>query len=309
MSEEISSVLSILSSPKEEVKEDNKKEILDENIEYNTFDVRKFISELTQININQNAYVESVPSISGYSIASDCIMMTLKKIMRTPIESYISPWLPIMMRGVIGEAIHNFIQNNTKQFTELEKSIKVPSINFSGRIDALIGPNILVEIKSCTYKDYETILKSNKPRENDFYQALTYKYILENYLDEVKNPGVETRTEPPMLDKYDIKKIQFIYVAHEIFSADHENIHKSIKFAAEVRKQLESKKNPFSFIQAIDINLENIDISNHLDYIKNKIERINYYLNTGKLPDITDEFVDKTKCFFCLYKSVCEILF
>jgi len=62
------------------------------------------------------------------------------------------------MRSTIGTAIHDFVQSNTNQFTESEVSLKIPSIKFSGRLDNLIGPNILVEIKSCTYSDYEKLL-------------------------------------------------------------------------------------------------------------------------------------------------------
>jgi len=98
------------------------------------------------------------------------------------VKSFADKWLPILLRSTIGTAIHEFIQSNTNQFTEGEVSLKIPSIKFSGRLDNLIGPNILIEIKSCTYADYEKIIRTRKPRVSDFYQAIVYKYILENIL-------------------------------------------------------------------------------------------------------------------------------
>jgi hypothetical protein len=271
------------------------------------FNINSFINELSEID--KSHLLENLASdyITGYSIAADCIMYTIKRLLKTPIEDARSAWLPVLMRGILGTAVHDFIQSNTKQFTETERSLKVPSIKVSCRLDALIGSNILVEIKSCTYEDYAKIIKNQQSRESDWIQAITYKYLIENYLEEIKNPGVPLRTEPPQLNKYNIDYIQFIYVAHDICSSKIENMSDAIKSVKTIRQKLESKKNPFCFISVLDFNLKEIDITEYIYYIKEKIMAINNYINNNKLPSKEDKFVDESKCYFCIYKNFCEI--
>jgi hypothetical protein len=277
------------------------------NINTIPFNINKFIDELSLIdrqNINNRL---SSNMITGYAISSDCIMYTVKRILNIPVENIKSAWLPILMRSTLGNAVHDFIQKNTKQFTECEVSLKVPSIRLSCRLDALINSNILIEIKSCSYEDYAKIVKKQQPRENDWIQVLLYKYLLENYLDEIKSSNIKTRTAIPKLNKYDINYIQFIYIAHDICSSETDNISQSIKLIKTLRKQLESKNNPFCFITVLDLDLIKIDISDCLNYIKEKIEMINFYVNNNKLPDKDNKFIDKSKCYFCIYSNFCEL--
>ena len=273
------------------------------------FDISTFCQELKEKSeVKNKIYAENACSISGYSIAHDCIANTVKKILNEPIPSFADKWLPIIMRTTIGTAIHDAIQENTKQFTEVEPSIKVPSIRFSGRMDALIGNNVLVEIKSCTYTDYQKIIKKQQPRKEDFIQAMTYKYILEEHLAEAQNPGVPTRTQPPALDNYNINKIQFIYVAHDVCSADVEDFGQAVEAAKNVRKQLNSRYNKFFFMTGVTLDTSSFDTTPYLEYIKNKIAAINWYIDNNKIPTKDDPFVDTKKCFFCLYQRNCELL-
>jgi len=120
------------------------------------FDVELFTEEIRAKSEKDNRLRQYYSStISGYSIAHDCIGATVLKIMNYPVKSFAHKWLPIVMRASLGNAVHDCIQKNSDQFTEQEKSIKVPSIRCSVRLDCLIGDNILVEIKSCTYTDYK----------------------------------------------------------------------------------------------------------------------------------------------------------
>lgn len=290
----------------EEVKQEDKDQI---NQKMGPFNIANFAEELRIKSEEKNRlYAELSSSISGYSIASDCISTTVKKLLNYPVINFAHKWLPIMMRACIGSAIHDFIQENTSQMTELEKSLKVPSIRFSGRLDGLIGNNVLVEIKSCTYKDYAKILRDQRPRTADFYQAMTYKYVLENHLQEIKNPGVNTRTPPPLLDEYKIDTIQFIYVAHDIVGADFENLGQAMKVVDVVKKTLNSRRDQFYNMSSIVLDINLFDPTPYNDYIQKKINAINWYVNNNKLPTEDDEFVDKKKCFFCLYKDNCELL-
>lgn len=273
------------------------------------FDISLYCNELKDKSENKNQiYSQNANTISGYSIAHDCIANTVKKILNEPIPSFADKWLPIIMRTTIGTAIHDTIQENTKQFTEVEPSIKVPSIRFSGRMDALIGNNILVEIKSCTYSDYQKIIKNQQPRKEDFIQAMTYKYILENHLQEAQNPGVPTRTQPPALDKYNINKIQFLYVAHDVCAADVEDFGQAVEAAKNIRKQLNSRYNKFFFMTSVILDTSTFDTAPYIDYITRKIAAINWYIDNNKIPTKEDPFVDTKKCFFCLYQKNCELL-
>lgn len=272
------------------------------------FDVKKFIDELAERSEAKNkAYSELAQSINAYAISSDCISNVVKRILGYPVKSFGQVWLPVLLRSTIGTAIHEFIQGYSNQFTEIERTVKIPSIRFSGRLDGLIGRNVMCEIKSVTHKDYKDILNTQKPRTEDFYQAMTYKYVLENYLDEIKNPGAAIRTPPPALDKYEIDTIQLIYVAHDISASDCENFGQAIQLMKEVKQKLNSKFNQFYFITTVVLKLDTFDPQPYLDYIRRKIDAINYYVDNNKLPGIDDEFVDTKKCFFCLYRPTCEL--
>lgn len=279
-----------------------------DNTQLNPFDIQLFAEELRNLSETKNkAYAELSNTISGYSISMDCIRTTVMKLLNYPVESFANKWLPIIMRGEIGTAIHNMIQSSTKQFTEMECSIKVPSIRFSGRLDALIGNKILVEIKSCSYVDYYKIIKTQQPRISDFFQTVVYKYVLENHLEELKNPGVPTRTPPPRLDKYDIDTIQFIYVAHDISAADIEDFGACLEVIKKIKKHLNSKSDSFYFMTNLILDTKCFDINPYYEYIINKIKAINHYVDTETLPPENDPFIDKKKCYFCLYKSICDI--
>jgi len=271
------------------------------------FDVQHFCEEVRKKSEDDNKiYTHYASNISGYSIAAECIGTTVAKILNYPVKSFSHKWLPITMRASIGKAVHDAIQENTLQFTEQERSMKVPSIRTSVRLDGLISNNVLVEIKSCTYSDYRKILKSQTPRTPDFYQVMFYKYILENYLDECKKQ-TNTRTLPPQLDEYNIDTLQFIYVAHDVISSDAETFSECMKIVKDVKTLLKSKHNQFFYITSVVLDVNQFDISPYIDFIKRKIEKINWYIDHNKFPTDDDEFVDKTKCYFCLYSGTCPL--
>ena len=277
---------------------------------YKIFDINKFASELKFKSSIKNRYqIEEATNISAYDVAANCIRQIIYKLNHMPVPDYSTKWLPIFLRSQIGSACHDFIQNYSKQFEESEISIKVPSIRFSGRIDNMIGPEILVEIKSCTYKDYAEVIKHRSPKLEHFRQALTYKYILENYLKEVQDPNIKTRSNKPKFSKYNIKYIQFIYLAQDIISADMEDISSSLKAVDNIKKQdLIGNRDDFQFMTSLTINTENNPVVNeNLNFIKNKIEAINYYMNSSKAPTNEDPFVDKSGCHFCIFNKVCDL--
>lgn len=274
---------------------------------YSPFDIDKFGQELHEKSAVKNQlYYEAAQNINAYDLSQNCIRDVVYKLSNTPVESFADKWLPILMRAALGNAVHEFIQENTSQFTEKEVSMKIPSIRCSVRLDGLIGPHILVEIKSCTYSDYEKIIVSRRPRTSDFYQAMAYKYLIENHLEEIKKSGDDTRTKPPVLDSYDIQTVQFIYVAHDVVATDVESFAEMIQRIKDLKKALNSKSNTFFFITTLVVNVMNNIADSYITYIKNKLERINYYLTNNKIPGFDDEFVDKSKCFFCLYKKICQ---
>ena len=244
--------------------------------------------------------------MSAYDVASGCIGNIVMKILNYPIQDYSSSWLPVKMRGHIGEGIHNFIQEESDQFTEIEASLKIPSIHFSGRLDAMIGNNNLIEIKSCTYDDYKKIIKNHQPRVNDFYQLMTYKYMLENYLEEAqRQPRENLRSDPPKQKEYNIDTLQIIFVCHQIFAADSDSVGSALAEIKKIKQLLNSKRNQFYFMTALTIDLTKLDINQYLDPIKRKIERVNHYVSLNELPDKNDEFIDTHACFFCLYGQNC----
>lgn len=273
------------------------------------FDINVFVKELGERSSTKNRlYREAVQNISAYDISSGCIREIVYKLTNTPVESFADSWLPVLMRSTIGTAIHEFIQNNTNQFTEREISLKIPSIRFSGRLDNLIGVNNLVEIKSCPYSDYINIVKNRKPRVKDFYQAMIYKYIIENYLEEAKDPKIKIRdgSSKPKFDKYDIDTIQFIYVAHDVISADIDSFAEMLGQIKQLKQTFNSKSNNFFFMTTIVNNITDDIAAPFLEYVKNKISAINYYLDKQQLPDLTDSYIDTKQCFFCLYKRLCR---
>jgi hypothetical protein len=280
-------------------------------IVYEPFSISKFTQEIAvKSSLKNKSYREHVENINAYDIASGCIKEIVFKLTNTPIESFTDKWLPVLMRSTIGNAIHNFIQDNSDQFTEREVSMKIPSIRTSVRLDNLIGDNILVEIKSCTYSDYQKIINSRKPRIADFYQAITYKYLLENHLEEAKNPGIEIRegTVKPKLDKYNINKIQFIYVAHDLIASDTEGgLNEALNHVKTLKRSLNSKYNTFFFITTLLIDITDELADPYINYIKTKIQAINYYVDNNLSPDKDDPFIESSKCFFCLYKKNCNI--
>lgn len=273
-------------------------------IERNLFDINDFISDVSANSRKKNQNMHRASNnINSYDIAQNCIRQTVFRILNYPVEDYKDVWLPVIMRAFLGNAVHNFIQDNYRSFTEQEMSVKVPSIRASSRMDSMIGPHVLCEIKSCTYADYEKILKQSKPRDSDFFQTIFYKYLLENHLDEAKQQ-TNTRTPPPMLDKYDIRYIQFIYAAHDIMTSDCGSYGECLKTAKRVKQMLNSRVNQFHYITAITIDLNSIDITPHMEYVVGKLNSINYYLNNNIIPPMNDPYVSDS-CFFCLYKRVC----
>ena len=57
---------------------------------------------------------------------------------------------------------------------------------------------------------------------------------------------------------------------------------------------------------SIGLDLAKFDPTKHIEWIRTKIKRINYYVESQTLPPENDEFIDKN-CFFCIYKDVCDI--
>jgi len=271
------------------------------------FDVNLFAEEIRIKSENENRIRQyNSNTISGYSIGHECIGSTILKIFNHPIKNFSNKWLPIIMRAALGNAVHDTIQKNTNQFTEQERSLKVPSIRCSVRLDCLNSNNVLAEIKSCTYSDYQKILKTKSPRIGDFYQCVMYKYLIENHLEEIKSQK-KLRSPAPQLDYYNIDTLQFIYVAHDILSSDAESFAECMKIMKEVKQMLKSKYNKFFFITALTIDLKSIDIAPYINFVKSKIDRINWYIDNNKIPTSEDEFVDMSKCFFCLYNDTCPI--
>ena len=278
-------------------------------INYAPFNIDGFIKELYEkSSVKNQLYREVIQNISAYDISSGCIKEIIYKLNNTPVESFADSWLPILMRSTIGTAIHEFIQNNTNQFTEREVSLKIPSIRFSGRLDNLIGPNMLIEIKSCPYSDYEKIIKTRKPRVSDFYQAMTYKYILENYINEAKDPNIKIRkgTVKPRFDKYEINTVQFIYVAHDVTATDVDSFGEILERIKQLKRLLNSKSNSFFFITTMTVDVTNGVAAPFLEYVDNKIKSINDYMNKQQLPELSDPFIDKKSCFFCTYSKICD---
>lgn len=271
----------------------------------NLFDINGFIEDVNTKAENRNKErALNTIMINSYAVAHDCIRESFFRIMNYPAKNYKDVYVPINLKATLGNAIHDFIQNYSSVFTETETSVKVPSIRVSCRMDALINDDVIVEIKSCNFKDYETILKTQKPRDPDFLQVTLYKYLLENHLKEAQQQQ-NLRTPPPKLDKYNIRYFQFIYVANDILSADAPTVSEALKDVSRVKKALNSKYNQFYFINSVTIDLTTFDITPHYNWIVNKINRLNGYLNSNKIPPIDDPYMS-SNCFFCIYKDICK---
>lgn len=269
------------------------------------FDVNQFVTDVKIQTENRNKEMAmNTVMINSYAIAHDCIREAFFKIMNYPARSYQSAYVPIKLKSILGNAVHDFIQSHATCFTELETSVKVPSIRTSTRMDGLINDDVVVEIKSCTFKDYTTILNTKRPRNADFLQGVLYKYLLENHLEEAKRQ-TNVRTAPPKLDKYNIRYLQFIYVANDVLASDANNESEALRDVTAVKKMLNSKYNQFYFINAITIDLASCDITEHYKWIIGKINALNNYINNNKIPPKIDPFVSKN-CFFCIYKDVCN---
>jgi len=274
------------------------------------FDIALFEKELFNSSDEANReHQKTSTSINAYDLIG-CIRAALFKFYKYPVESFADRWLPVRMRTSIGRAIHSFIQDNTNQFTETEVYIKVPSLHFSGRVDAIINDNVLIEIKSCPYSDYQTIINTKRPRSKDFYQSIIYKYFLENYCSEIKeyckNNEIRYGGHPPKLDHYNFTNIQFIYVAHDIISADTTSLSEALHSIKQIKKNLGSKKNKFFFITSLIIDSRNDNVKDALMYIIDRIVEYNKYIEANKIPPLTHKYVDKKSCFFCIYRNVCR---
>jgi len=137
--------------------------------------------------------------------------------------------------------------------------------------------------------------------------AMTYKYILENYLKEAQTANVKRRTQPPILEHYKIDTLQFIYVCHEILASDIEDFGQMLNNIKHIKKSLNSKSNSFFFMTALTVNLTDEISKPYIDFIHDKIKRINWYLSNNKQPTSDDPYVDTKKCFFCLYNDICHL--
>jgi len=273
------------------------------------FDIDKFAANLKNNSSKRNfdRYLFS-ENITAYDVAHNCIRQVLYRLYNTPIPYYNDIWLPVYMRQIIGNAVHEFIQDNF-EFSEVEVAIKIDEFRFSGRIDAIINNNVLVEIKTVSFNDYRAIVNSNTPRDKDIKQVLIYKHLLENYLDKINETKNKLQDSDkynwPKLDKYNIQYLQFIYIAHDLISSDVSSISEAIAIQRELKKKLNSKYNKFYFIKdiIIEVNNEHRKIEHQLF---DKLMSIIDYYNKHILPEKSD-YIDTKQCYFCMYKSICTI--
>jgi hypothetical protein len=272
------------------------------------FSVENFKQDLKNKSSDSNLnFIEHSERLNAYDVVHSCIRTPIFRLLGTPLSDYSDNWLPVKLRSTFGTAFHEFLQNTYKDFTETEIYLRVPSLNISVKIDCLIGTDTLVEIKSCGYSDYAKILKSGRARSNDVNQALLYKYLLENYTQETKQQNVDLKKySVPAHDSYNIKTIQMIYACHELFSSDYNSLDQAISESKELKKQLNSKYNYMWFLKVINYDLTSDNFSSHVNIINDKIKEANSYLTNKTIPPLTHKYVDKTKCFFCLYKNPCS---
>ena len=274
------------------------------------FSTTDFINNVRKNSATKNKeYMDVSSNISAYGIAHDCIRSVIFNINNYPVDSYENTWLPVGFRAVMGTAVHDFLQSEAgDMFTENEACLKVPSRRFSGRLDCLSGNSVLVEIKSCAYPDYAKIISSGKPRPGDLTQVILYKYCLENHLAETKLQKPTRGGGIPKLDHYDIKYLTLLYVCHELVAADSPSLSEAKKFATNLKKHLQSKKNPFWFITAIHIDVEKeIDMVNEqIAFINKKWDMLNECLDSNTIPPMDNEFVKLSACFFCKFRKLCK---
>jgi hypothetical protein len=269
------------------------------------FTVETFKNNLKEKTAAKNKqYAEYSTNINAYDVFS-CIRIPFFRINSYPVPDYSSNYLPVELRCALGNACHEFIQAVPNTFTETELCLKVPNLKISVRLDAVINDNVLVEIKSCAYSDYDKILKSNSPRNKDFYQSVVYKYLIENYLDIIKKQKPSRNGSIPKLDKYNITHIQFIYVCHELIAAEAETFEESVKLAKDLKRQLNSQRNPFWFLKALTIDLTKINIDPYVSYISDKIATIYQFLDRDEIPPLDHKYIDKKDCYFCMYNKIC----
>lgn len=276
------------------------------------FETRAFKELVRQDSISRNkSYASNSVNIGGYDIAHNCMKTTLFRMLGFQPTNYANSWLPLGFRAALGTATHNYIQDLSlgKIFTECEVCLKVPSKRISMRLDALINDETLVEIKSCSYTDYKKILTSNKPRLGDLHQAIFYRWLLQNHLEEMKKQEPTRGGIRPTLNDYsNIKYIQMIYICHELISAESDTMRDAIKYATSIRKlaKKESGISDFWFIAPLAISTQSFDIKSHENYLVNKLEELLKYLELKQLPPDDHPYVDNTKCFFCQFKDQCN---
>lgn len=275
-----------------------------------TFDVRDFQQELkSNSERNNKNFHSNSERFNAYDVAHNCIRSVLFRIFKYPLRSYSDSWLPVKLRTTLGNACHEFIQAS-KVFTEEEVYMRVPSLNISTKIDCLINDNVLVEIKSCNYTDYANIIKTNLPRTKDLYQAILYRYLLENHLEEsmaqTLSDDEKRKYNLPKLKQYKIKVIQFIYICHELISAEADTIEQDLEFSKRLKKFLNSKNNKFWFIKDLQLNIENFDVTRIEQHVVDKLSELKKYNDEKKLPDMKHRHIDPKSCFFCLFKEVCS---
>lgn len=271
------------------------------------FDVDDFIIDLRKYSYDSNKkFIDNSERLNAYDLAHSCIRTGIFRVLNYPIKNYANNWLPIVLRGIMGTSAHELIQSVSKTFTEKEVYLRIPSRKISVKIDCLINTDVLVEIKTCPYTEYDKILKTGHARIGDFLQAILYKYLLETHIEESKKQELpKDRYFLPKFDKYDIKMIQMIYICNDLFSSE-SDLDTSVKYAKDLRKKLNSKYNTMWFIKSINYDLSKINIKTHISMLKEKLDVANQYLDEQKVPPMTNKFVDKKKCFFCLYKTVCN---
>ena len=301
--------LNSLSEPAEEVKKPEIGPTIN-NSNLELFNVEEFKKHLKINSAKSNKnFIDNSERLNSYDIVHSCIRNPIFRLLGTPIHDYSDNWLPVKLRTTIGTACHEFLQNTYNSFTENEIYLRIPSLNISVKIDSLIGTNVLVEIKSCSYNDYAKILKSNHARTEDFYQALLYKYLLENHIQEAKSQQIDLKKYTlPQYDSYDIETIQMIYVCHELFSSDYSSLDQAVNESKQLKSQLKSKYNYMWFVKVINYDLKSLNFNPHIEMIKDKIKEANLYLDAKQIPSLDHKYVDKGKCFFCLYKNHCSTI-
>jgi len=179
------------------------------------------------------------------------------------------------------------------------------------RLDAMINDDTIVEIKSCSYADYSKIMRTRSPRTGDFYQVVFYRWLLQNHLAEIKQQKPTHGGTLPSLPNYDnVKNIVLLYVCHELIAGDdNESMAEAVKFGTNLRRYAK-KENPgpndFWFILPLTIKTDDIDIAGYEKHLTDKLDAILEHYYAKKIPDMSNPYVDTSKCFFCGFKSICN---